>query len=250
MKPGLLWSHDDTRLRHKTASNSTSVFTRRGRRGTRAVGAPLLLCLCVFITPSVRANSETLMTHNFVADLSCRKPAGELAQQMCNSTGLHLAAIQWSSTHIVRDWNVTACSLLTAFQIAADAHMRRMHIFTAPGDVVYSMHAQYVSVVRLPKVLAALVTLEVPLVIEKHIYIVSGTMYVLTEVSEIPFLGSCVISTRAETTPDHRVMSRNSVTYTDLPWYASWARSAVQHKLRESLEKQTSAMAECWCGHC
>lgn len=216
------------------------------------VVTPWLLCFCVLITPSVADDviADAVMMHNFVVDLPCQKPAAELERQMCNDTGLLQAARKWSSTHIVRDWSVTACHTLTALEVGADENMRRLHIHAEADDVVLAIHAQYVSVVHLPKVLAALVTIEVPLVIKKHLYIVSGTLYVLTEVGDIPFMQSCVIMTRIQTTPDHRVMSRNSVTYRDIPWYASWMRPAVLTKLRESLEKQTSAMAECWCGQC
>lgn len=189
-------------------------------------------------------NTETIM-RNYVMNIPCSIPAASVRGMLLDTAYLQVAAREWSATHIISEWTCTNFSAAT--DAAAAQYIQQ---YSIPHDVLHA-HAQYVSQIVLPNVLAPLLNTHVSLHINKHVYVTRSAMFTVTEITGLPVLGECVIYSRHAVNVNNQIdsiHSRNTATYPAVPWYLKIVQPVIEQKLRDSMERQTWAMARAWCG--
>lgn len=189
-------------------------------------------------------HTESLL-RNYLINMPCTMSAASVREMLLNTTYLHLAAREWSATHIIREWRSTDFS--AEMDAAAAQYVQEYKI---PHDTLHAQ-VQYVSEVKLPHVLSSFMNIHVPLHITKHAYVTGSAIYTVTEITDLPVVGECVIYSRHVVAVDDQkasLQARNTVTYPAIPWYLKIVQPVIEQQLRDSLWLQSWAMARAWCG--
>jgi hypothetical protein len=196
-----------------------------------------LLC-AVRATPITRPE---ILVNNYMIDMPCSMPPAAVRGLLTNTTYLHLAAREWSGTHIISGWSSTS------FSNAMDATAEQlMQEYSIPHGTQHA-RARYDSEVMLPGILAPFMNVRVSLHITKDAYVVDSTMYTVTGISGLPVLGECVIYSR-HVALEHQIASRNTLFYPPVPWYLKIVQPVIEQAMRDSEWRQSWAMARAWCG--
>ena len=190
--------------------------------------------LCSISMPGGHAmDSHTeMIVHNYVMDMPCNQSSAAVQDLFLNTTYLRLAAREWSSTHIISRWTSTNYSnVMDSVDASVKQHMFK---YRFPRGTLHAQ-VQYDSEVNLPHILSPFMNTRVPLHINKHVYVVNSAMYTVTEITGLPVLGECVIFSRHVAAVDHKITSRNTVTYPEVPWYLKIVQSVIKLEMRNSL---------------
>lgn len=218
----------------------------------------MLLCLvlllwnnaCEASTHGMQHKHPQILMYNFVHDLSCPLHTPDARQHMLNMTSLYLAAKEWSATHEISHWQSTVFRTnahTTPTDLESD-HYRQE--YSIPADAVQA-RVQYTSSVHLPGVLSPVMNVDVKLYIVKYVYVSQDllpTLHTVTEITGLPFLDECVIYSRNVAAADNRILSRNTAAFPAIPWYLKLFQPVIEQSLRDSLWRNTWALARAWCG--
>lgn len=188
------------------------------------------------------------VVHNFVLEASCDLSEHDKQENMLNTTCLYLAAREWSSTHVIRQWKSTS------FQLPADVadleSERYRREYGIPSNVLFC-HAQYTSYVYLPGILSPIMNVNVELNINKYVYVTQhaeSAMYTVTKITGLPLLNECLIYSRNIARFNSRILSRNTAAFPDVPWYLKLFQPHIEQSLRDSLWRNAWALGRAWCG--
>lgn len=69
-------------------------------------------------------------------------------------------------------------------------------------------------------------------------------------ISNVYMLVECVIYSRHVAAVNQQIASRNTVSYTVIPWYLKIVQPIIKQKLRDSLWRHSWVMARAWCCSC
>jgi hypothetical protein len=74
------------------------------------------------------------------------------------------------------------------------------------------------------------------------------TMHTVTLISGIPVVQECVIYSRITASDHNVILSRNTAAFPAIAWYLKIFRAHIEQSLRDSLWRNSWALARAWCG--
>ena len=204
--------------------------------------------MLLFMAPLLCAASELSMSYDVLEPMPCEMPMRDISDAIRTTSVMKQTAVQWASTHDVSDWHAPQWRQSTpATRVPANS-MAKDYRFAIPYmSVTWYARYRYDSQIRLPTFVASVVQSVVQLHLTKYVYLTEDVMYTITNVTNIPLLGTVLIFSELSVDSTGAMRNKNKVAFATLPWYVDFLTGPIQDRLKRSLREYTHVLSQNLC---
>jgi hypothetical protein len=199
-------------------------------RAFRRLG--LSLCLCLFLVAGTRADHG--FTHMTRSITTCVVGPAGTAPLIVSAASQRAIAMEWTYGHGVSAWDMSPWAEVADMGPDMSSPLAEG---VSPATRFRRAHISYTTVLRLPKILAAVVDVHQELHVRKDLYAAGNKLFSFVTIKNVPMLGMIRIGTVMTFYGNRRLVSRHDVRYESFPWVLSWASDVLQREIVKSIER-------------